>query len=170
MKARDQRTKAQRKKRDVERKARTRWRDAVRKAKRSALANQRALLKAADEALQRALEDARDAYNVAVEDARLSFRAKLQDALVDERLAAEKANRSAQRRITAAAIRYERDVAHEEARLRRDLKAFPEAHQAQASHDRKVSDIRDACEDDKEALFREFSRRRRLQQSGRRKK
>ena len=155
------RTKASRKKRDRTLKAKRIWRDAVSKARRTPLTGQRALQKAADEALERALEDARRAFNLAIEDGRLTYRSALQDDLVDERLAVEKAHRKAERSATVAAIAYERAVAQAEARMLRELRGHPEAERAGQEHDRRIADIRQACERDKEAAFRKFTRERR---------
>ena len=155
------RKKAADKKRDQTRKAEKKWRDAVSKARRTPLTGQRALRKAADEALERALEDARATFNFAIEDGRLAYRAAMQDDLVDERLAIEKAHRKAERSMTGAAIAYERAVAHAETTMRRELQGHPEAHLAQQAHDRKISQIRQACERDKEAVFRKFTQERR---------
>ena len=155
------RAKASRTKRDQTRKAKQIWRDAVSKARRTPLTGQRALRKAADEALERALEDARRTFNLAVEDGRLTYRSALQDDLVDERLAVEKAHRKAERSTTSAAIAYERAVAQAEARMGRELRRDPEAERAGQEHDRRIADIRRACERDKEAAFRELTRQRR---------
>ena len=131
------------------------------RARRAPLTGQRELRKAADEALERALEDARATFNFAIEDGRLAYRAAIQDDLVDERLAIEKAHRKAERSMTGAAIAYERAVAHAETTMRRELQGHPEAHLAQQAYDRKTSQIRGACERDKEAVFRKFTRERR---------
>jgi len=155
------RTKASRKKRGQTRKAKQVWRDALAKAHRAPLTGQRALRKAADEALERALEDARRTFTLAIEDGRLAYRAALQDDLVDERLATEKAHRKAERSTTGAAIDFERAVAQAEARMRRELRGNPDAERAGQEHDRRVADLRQACERDKEAAFREFTRQRR---------
>ena len=155
------RKKASDKKRDQTRKAEKKWRDARSKARRTPLTHQRALRKAADEALERALEDARSTYNFAIEDGRLAYRAAIQDDLVDERLAIEKGHRKAERSMTGAAIVYERAAAHAETTMRRELQGHPEAHLAQQAHDREISQIRQACERDKEAVFRKFTRERR---------
>ena len=155
------RKKASNKKRDQMRKAQKKWRDAVSKAHRALLTKQRGLKKAADEALERAREDARDTYNFAIEDGRLAYRAAVQDDLVDERLAVDKAHRKAERSMTGAAIAYERAVAHAETTMRRELQRHPEAHLAQQAYDRKISQIRQACERDKDAAFRKFTRERR---------
>ena len=151
---RDARAKAEKKKRDAIAKAEKKRRDAIAKAKKQPLSKQYALRKAADEALALALEDARDTYNLATEDARLAYRAAIQDDLVDERIAVDKAHRKAERLITGAAITYERAVAQEEARMRRELRAYPDALKVQQSFDREISTLREACEREKEALFR----------------
>ncbi len=155
------RTKASNKKRDANRKAKSAWREAISKAKSESITRQRALRKAADERLERTLALARETYNAAVEDARLAYRSALQDALVDERLAVEKAHRKAERVFTGAAIDYERAVAQEEARMRSELIDHPEALREQQAHDRTISEIREACEHDKNAAFGRFTRERR---------
>ncbi len=155
------RKKATNKKRDQIQKARKKWRDAMLKARRTSLIEQRGLRKAADEALERAIEDARDAHTFAIEDGRLAYRVAVQDDLVDERLAVDSARRKADRSMIGATIAYERAVAHAETTMRRELQAHPEARLAQLAHDGKTSEIRQACERDKEAVFRKFTRERR---------
>ncbi len=143
------------------RKARSKWRDAVKKVKSRLLTDQRRLRRAADEALEEAYTQASDVYNLAIETARLTHQSALQDILVDERLAVEKTHRKAERLITGAAIAYERAVAYEEAKMRTDLGAFAEARLAQEAYDRRLAEIREECEAEKEELFRDFSRKRR---------
>ena len=63
--------------------------------------------------------------------------------------------------ITGAAVAYERAVAQAEARLRRALSTHPKAREAQEEHDRHLSMIHQACETEKEAIFRSFARARR---------
>lgn len=170
-KYRSARAKALAAKRDATRKAKRAWRDAVAKAKKQALVRQRVLRKAADEKLEHALSTARETYNAAVENGRLAYRAGLQDDLVDERLAVERAHRKAERVFTGAAIDYERAVALEEARMRSDLVDHPNAQREQQVHDRKISEIRESCEQDKEAAFRKFAQgRSRLNKNRRTKK
>jgi hypothetical protein len=143
------------------RKAKRKWAEAVKKVKTRPLSGQRRLRKTADEALEAALDEARASYLVEIEEARLAHQFALQDRLVDERLAVEEANRKAERLITGAAIDYERAVASEEARMRRELTGQPEARAVQEKHDRRVASIREACEHAKEALFRRFTQERR---------
>jgi hypothetical protein len=109
---------------------------------------------------RRALE-IREEYNRAIEESRLAHQAAIQDHLVEERLAVDATQRTAERLIAAAAIEYERALAFEEARLRSELAAFPEARRAQEAHDRRVAEIRSSSEQAKEALFQKFTRERR---------
>ena len=169
-KYRDRRRKADIKKREVTQKARKKWREAVDKERKSPLTERRELRRAADEALEKALEEARENYNESIEDARLAHRAAIQDDLVDERLAVEKAHRKAERLITVAAISHERAVAQEEARMRSALVRHPEARLKQEEHDRRVYELRQASDAEKESLFRTFTRERRQQRGPRRRK
>lgn len=160
-KYRDVRKKAEAKRSESIRQARSKWRDAVKKVKSRLLTDQRRLRRAADEALEEAYTQASDVYNLAIETARLTHQSALQDTLVDERLAVEKTHRKAERLITGAAIAYERAVAYEEAKMRTDLGAFAKARLAQEAYDRRLAEIREECEAEKEELFRDFSRKRR---------
>lgn len=169
-KYREARRSADLKKREATQKARKKWREAVQKARKSPLTERRPMRRAADEALEKGLAEARESYTEAIEDARLAHRSALQDDLVDERLAVEKAHRKADRLITGAAITHERAVAQEEARMRRELVRHPEARQAQEDHDRRVYQLRQECDAEKEALFREFTRKRRQTRKPRLKK
>ena len=169
-KFRDARRKADIKKREATQKARKTWREAVKNARKSPLAQRRQMRKAADEALEKALDEVRENYNESIEDARLAHRAALQDDLVDERLAVEKARRKSERLITGAAIAHERAVAQEEARLRSELVRHPEARLTQEEHDRRVHELRQASDAEKESLFRAFTRERRQQRTTRRRK
>ncbi len=169
-KYRDARRKADIKKREVTQKARKKWREAVNELRKSPLTDRRQLRRAADEALENALDEARENYNESIEDARLVHRAAIQDDLVDERLAVEKAHRKAERIITVAAIAHERAVAQEEARMRSELVAHPEARLAQEEHDRRVYELRRASDAEKDSLFRAFTRERRQQKTPRRRK
>ncbi len=143
------------------RKAEAKWKQAVDKARDEPLSEQRRLRLAADETLERALEEIREEYNRAIENSRLAHQAAVQDHMVEERLSVDSAHRSAERLIAAAAIEYERALAFEEAKLRSELAAFPEARRAQEAHDRRVAEIRGSSEQAKEALFQRFTRERR---------
>ncbi len=160
-KYRDTRDKTHRKRDQSVRKAKAKWQAARNKAKKLLLAEQRAARKAADRVYEEAVDEARETYNQAIEEARLKHQAGLQDELVAERIAVERAHRQAERKITGAAIDYERAVAHEESRLRSDLAAHPDAQSIQRDHDRNVTRIRKFCDEAKEKLFKEFSQKRR---------
>ncbi len=149
------------KKNEAARKANAKWRQAVEKAKSEPLSEQRPLRLAADEALERALEDIRESYNRAIEETRLAHQAAVQDHMVEERLAVDAAHRKAERSSAAAAIDYERALALEETKMRRGLALFPDARKAQEAHDRRIAEIRESCEQAKEALFQRFTRDRR---------
>lgn len=164
---RETRGRALAKRDDAVKKARLRWRESIDRARDLSLSEQRAKRRAADDALEKALEEARDGYRTAIEQARLEHQASLQDRLVEERLAVDAANRKAERLITGAAIAYERAVAQEEARMRGELAAYPEAMKIQDSHDRQMFEIRNACERAKESLFHQFRRNRRRGTVGR---
>jgi hypothetical protein len=148
-------------KNEAARKANVKWQQAVDKSRAEPLSEQRRLRRAADETLERSLEEIRDGYNRAIEESRLAHQAAVQDHMVDERLAVDAAHRKAERLIAAAAIDYERAVALEEARLRSELALFPEARKAQEAHDRRIAEVRESCEQAKEALFQRFTRDRR---------
>jgi len=158
---RELRRRALAKKDEAARKANVKWKQAVDKARAEPLSEQRRLRLAADESLERALEEIRDSYNRAIEQTRLAHQAAVQDHMVDERLAVEAAHRKVERLTAAAAIDYERALALEEARLRSELALFPEARKAQEAHDRRSAEIRESCEQAKEALFQRFTRDRR---------
>ena len=149
------------KKNEASRKADAKWRQAIEKAKTEPLSEQRQLRLAADEALERTLEEIRESYNRTIEQSRLSHQAAVQDHMIEERLAVEASHRKAERLIAAAAIDYERALALEEAKMRSELAAFPEARMAQEAHDRRMAEIRRSCEEAKEALFQRFTRDRR---------
>jgi hypothetical protein len=158
---REMRRTALAKKDEAARKANSKWKQAVDKARAEPLSEQRRLRLAADEALERALEEIRDLYNRAIEESRLAHQAAVQDHMVDERLAVDAAHRKAERLIAAAAVDYERALALEEAKMRSELAFFPEARKALQAHDRRTAEIRESCEQAKEALFQRFTRSRR---------
>jgi hypothetical protein len=149
------------KKNEAARKANAKWTQAVDKARAEPLSEQRRLRLAADEALERALEEIRDSYNRAIEESRLAHQAAVQDHVIDERLAVDAARRKAERLIAGAAVDYQRALALEETKMRSELALFPEARKAQEAHDRRVAEIRESCEEAKEALFQRFTRERR---------
>jgi hypothetical protein len=155
------RDKALSRKSESTRKAQSKWQQAVDKVTEHPLAEQRQLRRAADDALEQAMGETREAYDLAIEQARLEHQAAIQDHLVDERLAVEASRRKTERLVNGAAIDYERATAVEEARMRTDLAAFPEAGSAQEAYDRRVAEIRESTERAKDALFRKFTQERR---------
>lgn len=139
------------------RKAKATWKARIEKVRRQPLPEQRALRKAADKTYEEAVEKAQEIYRNALDDARLALQSALQNRLADERIAFEKAHRTAERMITSSVIAYQRAVAGEEGRMRSELAKNPEARKIQESYDRQFLDVRRSCERKREALFRKFS-------------
>lgn len=156
-KYRDARMEAEQNKRGAESKARIVWEKAMKKAERAPLLNRARLRREADEALEQALQEAREACELAIEDARLSNRGAIDDELVEERLAIGRAEREAERQLKSAAVSYERAVAAEEIRLRRELSGDPGAARTMEAYDSQVIELRDGCDAERQELFRRFN-------------
>ena len=152
---------AYRKKREAQKKARDRWQRELKRIRTRPLEDQRRLRRVADERYDEELRKASDAFNASLDKARIEHRSALQDALIEERLAVDQANRQAEKRLTGAAIDYERAQASQEATLRAGLHRIPDASTIQVEHDARMAQSRESCERRKDSLFREFSRNRR---------
>ena len=156
-KHRESKSRAFRKRQVSLRKAKTKWKAAIEKVRRQPLPEQRALRKTADKDYEEAVEKAQETYQDAIDDARLALQSALQNALAEERIALEKAHRTAERMITSAAVAYERAVAGEEGRMRSEMAKSPEARRILESYDRRFLEVRKSCERKREGLFRKFS-------------
>jgi hypothetical protein len=154
---REAKNRAFRKRQETLRKAKAVWKKAIERIRTRPLFEQRALRKSADIAYEEAIEKAEDKYRDAIDDARLELQSALQNTLADERIALERAHRTAERMITTAVVSYERAVAGEEGRLRSELAGIPEAREVQENYDRQFLEIRKSTEKRREELFRKFT-------------
>jgi hypothetical protein len=156
-KHRETKNRAYRKCRLALRKAKATWKATIEKVRRQPLPEQRILRKAADKTYEEAVEKAQEIYRDAIDDARLALQSTLQNLLADERIAFEKAHRTAERMITSSVVAYERAVAGEEGRMRSELAKNPAARKILESYDRRFLEVRKSCERKREALFRKFT-------------
>ncbi len=154
---REAKNRAFRKRQLALRKAKAAWKAAIKRIRARPLYEQRALRKSADIAYEEALEKAEENYRDAIDDARLELQSALQNTLADERIALEKAYRTAERMTTSAVVAYQRAVAGEEGRLRSELAGIPEAREVQENYDRQFLEIRKSCEKRREELFKKFT-------------
>ena len=130
---------------------------ARRKTRGRPLSQHRAIRKAADRAFEQAVQKAREVYQTTLEKERFAYRSALEEILEQERNTIEEATRKADRAISNAAIAYERVLAREEAKLRRQTSKHGPARRTQEQYDRRLSKILRGCDRKKDALFRSFS-------------
>ena len=130
---------------------------ARRKTRGRPLSQHRAIRRAADRAFEQAVQKAREVYQTTLEDERFAYQLALEEILERERHTIEEATRKADRAIPNAAIAYERVLAREEAKLRRQTSKHGHARRIQEQYDRKLSQILKGCDRKKDALFRKFS-------------
>ena len=130
---------------------------ARRKTRGRPLSQHRAIRRAADRAFEQAVQKAREIYQTTLEKARFVYQSALEEILEQERHTIEEATRKADRAVSNGAIVYERAVAREEARLRRQTSKNGHARRVQEQFDHRLSQILRGCDRRKEALFRKFS-------------
>ena len=116
-----------------------------------------AIRRAADRAFEQAVQKAREVYQTTLEQERFAYQLALEEILERERHTIEEATRKADRAIPNATIAYQRVLAREEAKLRRQTSKHGHARRIQEQYDRQLSQILRGCDRTKDALFRKFS-------------